>query len=346
MITTISRGGAEKQLLTLAAEQIKLGYNVSVIYLKGDPELKDEFEQVGVTVHHEVALVSPALQPFLLKKFTSGTVVHAHLPRAELICFFTPSKFRLIVSRHNSEAFFPKAPRFISNLLSNLVVLRAARVIAISEAVKDFLIHRGEVAKFGKISVIPYGYTRQSLNRPALELSKTSIQKLGTISRLTEQKDIPTMLRAFLEILDHHPDCTLSIVGGGPLEYQLKELTDKLGLSERVFFLGRSSKVTEFLNEIDVFLLTSVYEGFGLVLLEAMDAGIPIVAANNSAIPEVLGSCFPGLCETGNYKDFAKKIEKLEELDYRKIVLTQQYDRLEIFKSAPMAIKISQVYSS
>ena len=152
------------------------------------------------------------------------------------------------------------------------------------------------------------------------------------------------MLRAFKIFREANPQATLSILGAGPLESELKKLAQSMGLGDSVFFRGRSSKIYEFLLELDAFILTSKYEGFGMVLLEAMDASLPIVSSDNSAIPEVLGSDFLGLCQTGNPNDFAVKLTALLENDYRNQVMLQQQARLELFNSTEMARKISGLY--
>lgn len=72
-------------------------------------------------------------------------------------------------------------------------------------------------------------------------------------------------------------------------------------------WLGRTDRIIESLKLMDCFVLASQYEGFGLVLLEAMSANIPIVASNVSAIPEVLGIEHPLLSTPGDPNDFAKK---------------------------------------
>jgi glycosyltransferase involved in cell wall biosynthesis len=124
----------------------------------------------------------------------------------------------------------------------------------------------------------------------------------------------------------------------------LRETARNMGIADSVFFLGRSSLIYEFLSGLDVFILTSKYEGFGMVLLEAMDAGVPVVASRNSAIPEVLGEDFPGLCTTGNSKDFYHKIERLNDPEYRNRVLAQQQTRLELFRADLMCSKINLIY--
>jgi glycosyltransferase involved in cell wall biosynthesis len=347
LITTISRGGAENQLLVLVKEQVKLGLNVHVVYLKGEPELEAEFLQAGASIHHDLAGKKPVLQPFILKGILAGQrpVVHAHLPRAELVAFLIPARINLFTSRHNAEPFFPGKPRCISNLLSKLVELRSIRIIAISNAVRDYLIERGEVRKPHNVEVVLYGY-KTHFERAQIESRDNSqIKHIGTISRLADQKDLPTMFAALKEFQVSQPMADLAILGAGPLEVQLKELVSEMNLNSSVSFLGRSSEIYDFLRTLDVFILTSKYEGFGMVLLEAMDAGIPIVASNNSAIPEVLGKEFPGLCKTSDVSEFVEKMRRLSDPDYRKLVLMLQEIRLETFEAEIMCQKISKIYS-
>ena len=347
LITTINRGGAENQLLILVHEQIKQGFFVHVIYLKGTPELKAEFELAGAVVHSDLADKSPLLQPLFFAKLLRNqtAIVHAHLPRAELIAALTFTRFKLITSRHNAEPFFPGAPRIISNSLSKLVELRSARIIAISNAVKDFLVTRGEISHPENIEVVHYGYQLQCEKNVVRKNPKDKILKVGTISRLANQKDIPTMLNAFLEYRNHVQASSLSILGAGPLEGELKQSVRKMGIEDSVSFMGRSSFIYEFLASLDVFILTSKYEGFGMVLLEAMDTGIPVIASRNSAIPEVLGDDFPGLCKTGDSTDFYQKIGALNDPVYRTMILEKQRIRLEMFKAEDMSRKIKEIYS-
>ena len=87
LITTIERGGAEKQLLTLVREQVKSGLGVEVFYLKGAPELKHEFENCGAAVNQILLKKSFIQQIIILKKQLNQhkTPVHAHLPKSELL---------------------------------------------------------------------------------------------------------------------------------------------------------------------------------------------------------------------------------------------------------------------
>ncbi len=348
LITTIKRGGAENQLLVLAKEQVKSGIRVHIVYLKDEPELEKDFENIGAIVHHDLSNLKFWKQPSALRKLIFGDnwIVHSHLPRAELVGLFCIKKFHFIITRHNAEQFFPRAPKLLSNFLSRLVSLRADKIIAISNAVKLYLMQQGEVRNALKLEVVLYGY-EPSFSEEQRSCSEPSrIKKIGTISRLTDQKDIPTMLESFRKYLQIEPSATLAILGEGSLEVTLKDLTESLNLGDSVKFLGRSSRIYDFLHGLDAFILTSKYEGFGLVLLEAMDVGIPIVASRNSAIPEVLGSEFPSLCETGNSTDFSNKLNLLNDFKYREGIKVIQEGRLALFSSTVMSQKISQIYSS
>ena len=160
LITTIERGGAEKQLLTLASEQVQSGLKVVVLYLKGKPDLKDEFEASGVTVNNLLVGKSFLKQIFLLSKYLrkNPSPVHAHLPKSEFLAAIAVTKKYLVFSRHNSEPFWPGGPRIISNLLSKFVCKRASQGIAISNAVKSYLIKRGEIPTCYTIGVVYYGF--------------------------------------------------------------------------------------------------------------------------------------------------------------------------------------------
>ena len=346
IITTLNRGGAENQLLVLAKEQRKHGFEVHVVYLKGEPELQKELSLHGVYVHSELSGVNPIFQPFFLNKLLprDSLILHAHLPRAELITCLLPRKISLVISRHNTEPFYPGAPRVISRFLSKIATLRSKYVIAISNSVKDYIISHKEIFDYSKIRVIHYGYVNK-FNRSEKHIKEsTESLRIGTIARLTEQKDYPTLIKLFHNFHEMNPKSTLSIIGAGPLENQLKSDVRNLNLEQVIKFLGRTSEVYEFLQSLDVFILTSKYEGFGMVLLEAMDAQVPIIASRNSAIPEVLGIDFPGLCETGNVSDFLSKLNMLKDPKVYKLFLEKQEVRLNQFQADKMAAEIAQLY--
>jgi glycosyltransferase involved in cell wall biosynthesis len=111
---------------------------------------------------------------------------------------------------------------------------------------------------------------------------------IGSIGRLVEQKDYSTELRAFAVAVRHAPRLKLAIAGDGPLRAQLEQLARVLGVESRVRFLGHRHDVPELLRSVDVFALASTFEPFGVVLLEALAAGRPIVATAVNDVAEIV----------------------------------------------------------
>ena len=347
VITTISRGGAENQLLVLAGEQVASGEKVSVLYLKDNPDLEEDFTNLGVEVISQFANLNPLRQTVLIRKYISNQnmIIHAHLPRAELITRFSVAHQIFVVSRHNAEPFFPGAPRFFSILISRFVTRRANLCIAISKAVQNYLERNNEISPKSISAVVLYGYQKNRILNSRILYDASKSYQIGTIARLVPQKDLPTLLRAFALIVGDVPNATLSIVGSGPLERDLKELAEELGIRNKIDWQGKRGDIDKYLQHIDLFLLTSSYEGFGLVLLEAMANRVPIIAANNSAIPEVIGEFPETLFETGNYLDLSKKILASLSLQSRKTIVQRQILRLEKFDARDMSNRIKALYN-
>ena len=356
LITTIERGGAEKQLLTLASKQVESGLKVEVFFLKGKPDLKNEFEASGVKVNNILVGKSFLKQIFLLSKYLrkNSSPVHAHLPKSELLASIVVQNKNFIFSRHNAEPFWPGGPRIISNLLSKFVCKRASQGIAISNAVKSYLIKRGEVPSGYKVDVVHYGFQKDiSINAAGLGLitnimnGQNSKYKIGTIGRLVPQKDYPTLLSAFSNVLESEPSTDLYVVGEGHLQKDLIELSKSLGINDKVHWLGKTEYIKEFLSKIDLFILPSKYEGFGLVLLEAMVANTPIIASNNSSIPEVLGKTYEGLFLTGDVNALAQQIKTaISDYSFSERLVQSYAIQLSLFDSSEMNSNIKNVYSN
>jgi len=327
VITTIRRGGAENALLTLTRGQVKDGHEVTVLPLKDDPELRHLFEESGIKVDLSLLGRTVLVQWWLLKQLDGKfSIIHAHLPRSELLVWASITASPYVVTRHNAERFFPKSPRVVSALLSRTVVRRCKNVIAISEAVRSFLIQQNELANPENSVVIHYGYRCNFSTTQRSKFGKANLIypnlpiRLMTIGRLEKQKNLILQLEVLQRLIKLNFDARLTILGEGCERQYLEREIRRLGLENRVDMPGRTSDVFTHLTSHGLFLLTSLYEGFGLVLLEAMDAGIPIIAANNSSIPEVLGPDHPGLFKSNS-------VDSLLET-----ILSIVYDRVEITK--------------
>jgi glycosyltransferase involved in cell wall biosynthesis len=333
LITTIERGGAENAVSILVGGQVKSGHEVTVIPLKGKLELLTQLDKLGAKVDlslHGKGFIHQIIIAFkLLGKFQ---FIHAHLPRSEILARITCARKTFFVTRHNSESFYPTAPRLLSGVLSRFVTAKASGVIAISETVKRFLIQEQEVRDEKTVKVIYYGYPHGQYVSDLRPFLNTQAIRLGTISRLEVQKNLPFMFFVVKELNVQSKSTQLQIIGVGSQEDPLKDLVIELGMQDKISFLGKTSNVLNFIASNQIFLMTSHYEGFCMSLLEAMDAGAVIVAPNHSAFPEVLGSDHPGLYEPNDLIDCVSKVllfVKDSELS-RDVVLAQR-QRLSLY---------------
>jgi glycosyltransferase involved in cell wall biosynthesis len=115
------------------------------------------------------------------------------------------------------------------------------------------------------------------------------------VARLNPVKDIATMLRAVSAVVEHRPDFHLDLVGDGPSRAALEVLRGELGLERHVTFHGVSDDVRRFLENAAVFVQTSISEGISLTVIEAMAAGLPVVATHVGGTPEVVEDGVTGL---------------------------------------------------
>ncbi|HSK02296.1 MAG TPA: glycosyltransferase [Kofleriaceae bacterium] len=118
---------------------------------------------------------------------------------------------------------------------------------------------------------------------------------VGSVGRLVEQKDYPTQLRAFALAARQEPRLRMVLAGDGPLRGEIEALAARLGIAERITLLGHWVRVPALLRSLDVFVIASKFEPYGVALLEAKCAGSAIVATAVNEIPKLLGQGVTGM---------------------------------------------------
>ncbi|PLX82021.1 MAG: glycosyltransferase family 1 protein, partial [Desulfuromonas sp.] len=135
---------------------------------------------------------------------------------------------------------------------------------------------------------------------------------LGTAGRLSRQKNQVFLLETLRRLQQRGLHCRLLIAGTGPLRTELEEEARRLGVAASIEFLGFVEDMSGFLSQIDVFLLSSLWEGFGYVLTEAMACARPIVAFDHSSNPEVVVQGETGLLtDPGDVEAFCDAVAHL-----------------------------------
>ncbi len=136
------------------------------------------------------------------------------------------------------------------------------------------------------------------------------------MARLVPQKSIENILRA-ISILKKE-NIKLIIVGNGPMKSELFMLSKKLNIENKILWINFIDDLDSFYKKIDIFVLTSKYEGLGLVFLEAMLCKKPIIASNTSAMPEIVKHNYNGfLVKPDNPVLLSKSILKLKKKNLR-----------------------------
>jgi len=123
-----------------------------------------------------------------------------------------------------------------------------------------------------------YNETARRSLRDELQLGDRLV--VGSVAAFLPAKNHLFLLRVFQAVLQHRPDAVLLLVGGGPLESDVRKVTVGLGIAQSVRFLGRRGDVPALLSAMDVLLLPSLFEGFPLAALEAQASGLPCLISD------------------------------------------------------------------
>jgi Glycosyl transferases group 1 len=166
------------------------------------------------------------------------------------------------------------------------------------------------------------------------------------VGNFTAKKDQATLLRAFAPVVSALPEARLVLVGIGPLETTLRRQASDLALQDAVMFAGSRDDVFELLPALDVFVLSSRYEGLPIALLEAMASGVAPVATRVGGIPEVITDGHDGvLLEPGDPDRLAATlVDLLTDHDRRSRLAAQARDRAKAFDLARAVRQIESVY--
>ena len=367
LITSINKGGAENHLFYLTKEQVKKN-KISIIYFKGDSYWKKNYQKLGIETINLSKLGSGPLnyikkinliKNFILKK--SVHIVHAHLPHMEFLMFFVllfkNYKIKYFITKHVDNDFLGaskyKSKSIVASIVDYFLTKKAKSIICISKAVINYYLSKFPKHKKKKYKLVYYGINESCLNYFKDKKEKLIIPQkkiiFGSIGRLVKQKNYKHIVLSFKYFLkSYKSDAFLVIAGSGPEEKNLKNYAKDLGIQDKVIWLGFINDIGNLLKKFDVFCMNSNFEGLGLVMLEAMHYGKPIIAPRVSAIPEVINSNFNGYVVKPNdvkaYSDAMIKmtnknlIRKLSKNS--KIVLKKKFDYMQMIE------KTEKIYSN
>ena len=210
---------------------------------------------------------------------------------ANLINIFSKKGDKIITSIHNQMSKSRFKNRFIK--LWNIFIIRYVSfhsdwVVAVSEGVRQDLIQNFGLHPEHLITIYnacAVQDIKQSLEKHKTKKLITATNNVISMGRLIEQKGQWHLIRAFSEVIKVVPDATLYILGEGSLQNKLEQLVKNLNLTHKVIFLGFREPPYPYLALSKVFVLSSLYEGFGNVLIEAMACGTPCISTDCTSGP-------------------------------------------------------------
>jgi glycosyltransferase involved in cell wall biosynthesis len=308
VITSLERGGAENHLLALLGHADRQAFAFETAVVSGEGELVALLRDAGTPVHllRARGRVDPLALGRLVDLVRHGDydIVHSHLFRADIYAGLAVARLGerrpyLVSTRHNDDRFFLNP--FVG-IVHYALSARQDLIIAISDHIARFTVARG-VRDPARVRRVYHGLDTpdmRELERDAwrirCELGIGADDFLvGNVGRLAPQKGQRHLIEAMPFLLERVPQAHAVIAGGGDLEDYLRDLAREVGVAERVHVLGPRRDVPALMHALNVFAMPSIWEGFGLVLLEAMAAGVPIVASRVATIPEVVVDGATGL---------------------------------------------------
>ncbi len=298
VLSTLLPGGSELSVLRLVGALDARRYRTSVAYLRGEPVLRRDFESAGAEVVR-VRLRSH-FDPMCLFRLRAlvargrHDLVHTHMDVAD---FYGALAGRLggaravVSTKHAPDEFRTRRTwkRYPFLALERAAYAMDDAVIVVSEGLAEFL-ETNERLPRRKMVIIGHGVesapprppraeARSALALPALD------PLIGCVGRLSPEKGHAFLLRALPAIVEAFPRAGCVLAGDGPSRVALEDEARRLEMADRVVFLGHRGDVPAILSALDLFVQPSLYEGFGISLLEAMAARLPIVASRVGGIP-------------------------------------------------------------
>lgn len=299
VVTGLGNGGAERVVCDLANEMFRKGHDVKIAYLTGEALTKPdhkEIELVKVNLNNFRSLLPTYIRlAKIIRKFRPD-VVHSHMVHANilmrLVRVTNPVK-KLICTAHNSNEggalrmLSYRATHNLANISTN-VSQEATEAFEAMGAVPN----NGMQTVYNGIDLEKFSCIPEARTKLEEELDLTEdCRVILAVGRFSEQKDYPNLLKAvsLLKKEITYP-FKLIIAGDGELRRLIEDMIENLGLEKEVVLLGRRSDIPELMSAADLFVLPSKYEGFGLVVAEAMACECLVVATDCGGVAEVLSN--------------------------------------------------------
>lgn len=326
LVDTMSFGGSERSVQILVNNQNYIGNKLIIVSLANDwkYEINDNIKTYVLYSKNYNLIIKLFLLPitfvkliFILKKIKPNIVSSYHQQSHLLNAFISKIlNFNSIINeRAYVELYYGKKNYFLKPIvryLYNSVNLIVVNDKEIKESLEKFYHISSPIKILNNLLDV------SNFNKSETGIKNDSIFKFITVGRLSKEKNTKDIIEAFY--LSKLKNTSLIIIGDGPLKESLINLSKKLGIDDKVSFHGHQLNVSKYLSNSDVFVFSSLNEGFPNVILEAMHFGLPIISYKFKAgISTILDNGKYGiLVPLGNVKTLADQMRSIYESPEKK----------------------------
>jgi len=334
LVNSSEIGGTEKSLLLLIDNIDSTKFKISVMCLRGAGIFTRELKIRNIPVF----IFNIKKKPFSI--FNVYLTIKRIKPDILQSFLFISNIFGRIVGKLagvkviiSSQRSVDKWRRWYHWKIDRLTSKFTTLIISNSFSGKKILVEKGKINP-KKIIVIPNGVKIMEGKIPFSKKEfgfEKNIMVIGTVGNLREVKDHKTFIKAASEISKNFQNVRFLIAGKGPLERKLKKFAELSGIKEKIVFTGFIKEIEKIYSAIDIFVLTSFWEGCPLSVLEAMSFGIPVVSFSVGDVPYIIQDRENGFVVRN--RDFTELIEKI------KLLLKNETLRKEIVKNTKEKIR-------
>jgi glycosyltransferase involved in cell wall biosynthesis len=342
VITRLPVGGVENMLFKVVTAYDKKRFNPIICCIKEGGDIADEFRKSGYNVEILNRMKNRGFDLGAVKgiynliKRDKIHILRTHQYHANLYGRLAGilAGVPVIIPSFHSRYESPQKPKLHRRLLNLLLSYFSDALVAVSSAVASDIAHYDRIA-FHKIAVIYNGVILDKFNR---NISRQEARKrfslpsdmliAGAVGRLKEEKGHRFLIEAVAE-LDNKMG--IAIAGDGPLYDELENLAARLKVN--CFFLGMvpADHIPDFLHAVDVFCSPSLWEGFGVTIIEAMAAGLPVIASDILSHKEVAGDAVM-LVKTGEKDGIKEALHKMvDSPSLKNDLIKKAKERVKLF---------------
>jgi len=297
ILPNLKIGGAEKLHINLAEEWTRKGCKVEFVLMKKEGEYLKNISRNIVIKPINVDKIRHVLFPLLryIQKSNPDYIISAMWPLTSvsiLAWMFSGRNGKLFVSDHinlTQELNNIKFPIFLASLIIRLTYRYSSGIIAVSLGVKEDIVKMSKLSK-ERIKLIYNPVASGKTYKIATNLERhklwgySSEFNVVSVGSFKKQKDYCTLIRAF-SLIQNEVNGKLVILGDGPQRGEMENLITKLGMKKYILLPGFTVNPYPWYLSADLFVLSSIYEGFGNVIVEALECGLPVVSTDCQSGP-------------------------------------------------------------